>query len=537
MNFLSEMYKKKKIIIGIIILIGVFLLSGCGNKGTSSNGKDTLYIGMTNTPDSFNPLFNPGIAGRFSIRFMYDTLLGMPEPNKFTPQLANSINTEDNQHFTITLNPNAKWTDGKPIIADDVIYTLNLIANPKVETTKGTYIKMLKGLDDKGKLLTGDTIPDLVAKDKHTVLFKTKTPIDPNYVKSMLGFEVYIVPKHVFEKIQPSEIANSEAATKPKVTSGAFKFVDYVTNDHIEYEANKEYYKGTPKLNKIFIRIMNGTSLVTELKSGNVQMAAGAGIGTVPVKDLDILKKDSKLVVKLAPSMSGQFLLANNEKFDVHFRRALTMAIDRKQIVDQLYKGASQMVPTMYTQASPVYDANLKDLPYDPVKAKQELAASAFDISKELVLQIPLGNTLREQTGDLVQQNLKAIGLNVKQQKLDFPAVLSNAKLGDYDLMLMGYVPTVEPEYSAYFIPGGGSNYSHTNDPELINMFLQAANITSMEQRKNAYFNIQKYMVDHQFVTVLDVPNDIIAQSKNLKGGIKDFWEGSLDDLYEWHFE
>lgn len=155
---------------------------------------------MFNAPDSFNPLFNPGIAGQFTIRFMYDTLLGMPEINKFTPQLANSIDTTDNQNFTIKLNEKAKWTDGKPVTADDVVFTFNLIANPKVETTKGSYINMLEGTDSVGKRPDGTPIPDLVAVDEHTVTFRTKKPVDPNYLKSMLGFEVYIVPKHVFEK-------------------------------------------------------------------------------------------------------------------------------------------------------------------------------------------------------------------------------------------------------------------------------------------------------------------------------------------------
>jgi len=539
MGILTWLCKKKILILGASMLILTSFLSGCGGNKGGAGKSDTLYIGLTNAPDSFNPIFNPGIAGQFAIRFMYDTLLGMPEPNKFTPQLAESIETKDNQNYTIKLNPKAKWTDGKPITAEDVVYTFNLIANPKVETTKGTYINMLEGLDDKGKLTTGNAIPDLVAKDEHTVTFKTKSPVDPNYVKGFLGFKVFIVPKHVFETIDPATISNSDAATKPTVTSGPFKFVTYVTNDHVEYTANKEYYKGIPKLSRIFMRIMNGTNLVTELKSGNIQMAAGGGIGMVPVKDLDILKKDNKLIVKTVPGWGGQFLEVNNgnSAFNVKFRRAITMAINRQQIVDQLFKGTAKLVPTIYTMPSPVYDKNIEMLPYDPEKAKQELAESGFDTSKELTLQVPIGNVLREQSADLIQQDLKAIGLNVKQQKLDFPTVLGNAKKGDYELLLLGYGVTVDPDYSSYFIPGGSNNYPHTNDPKLTNMMLKAAAITSADERKAAYIKIQEYMRDNQFLTSLYVGDEIIAQSKDLKGGIKDFWEGSLDDLATWSFK
>lgn len=543
MGLLSWIRKRKGLALAVCLALSVTMLAGCGSGskggGGSAGSKETLTIGMFNAPDSFNPLFNPGIAGQFTIRFMYDTLLGMPEINKFTPQLANSIDTTDNQNFTIKLNEKAKWTDGKPITADDVIFTFNLIANPKVETSKGSYINMLEGTDSVGKRPDGTPIPNLVAVDEHTVTFRTKKPVDPNYLKSMLGFEVYIVPKHVFEKIDPANISNSDAVTKPTVTSGTYKFVSYKTNDHVELAANEEYYKGSPKLKKVFIRIMNGTNLVTELKSGNVQLAASGGIGSVPVKDLDVLKKDSKLIVKTVPSLNTQYLEVNNSNpaFNVKFRRAVTMAIDRQKICDELYKGTAQIVPTVYTKVSPVYDESVKPLPYDPEAAKKELAESGFDTSKEITLQVPIGNVLREQSADLIQQNLQAIGLNVKQQKLDFPTVLGNAKKGDYEMMLLGYGLTPDPDYSNYFVPGGSNNFCHSDDPKLTEMMNNAASLPDAEARKAAYKEIQAYMRDNQFVTSLYETDQINVQSKNLVGGIKDFWEGSLDDLYQWHFE
>lgn len=537
MGVLHWIHKRKGLILGLTLILGAAVLSGCGNG--ASNKKDTLTIGMTNAPESFNPLFNPGTAGQFTARFMYDTLLGMPEPNKFTPHLADSFETQDNQIFTIKLNPKAKWTDGRSVTADDVVFTLNIIANPKVETSKGRYIMMLEGLNNVGKLEQGTEIPGLRAIDEHTVVLRTKRPVDPNYIKSLLGLEVYIIPKHIFEKIDPANISQSEAAMKPAVTSGAYTFVDYKTNDHVEFAANPEYYKGAPKLKKIFIRIMNGTNLVTELKSGNVQMAASGGIGTVPIKDLDILKKDPNLQVRTAPQFGGQYLEINNSNpaFNTQFRRAVTMAINRKRIVDDLYKGAAHIVPTIYSVASPAYDKSVDPLPYDPEKAKQELLASGFDVSKEITLQVPIGNVLREQSADLIQQDLQAIGLTVKQEKLDFPTILANGRKGNYEMMLFGYSLTVDPDYSAYFIPGSGNNISHTDDYALTGMLKQAASLPSTEQRNVVYSEIQKYMRDNQFVTSLYVPDDIHVQSKNLKGGISDFWEGSLDAIQDWHFE
>lgn len=542
MGLLSWLRAQTLLVLGVALLLGGALVSGCGSSKEEKTAakSDILYIGMANPPEFFNPFLNPGIAGKFSIRFMYDTLLGMPEPNVFTPALAESFESKDNQNYTIKINPKAKWTDGKPVTASDVAFTLNAIANPKVETSKRSYIKMLEGVNDQGLLVEGaSSIAGVVVVDDHTLTLKTKTPVDPNYLKGFLGFEVFIAPKHVFEKLEPAAIASSEAATKPAVTSGPFKFVAYKTNDHVEYEANSEYYQGAPKLKKIFIRIMNGTNLVTELKSGNIHMVAGGGIGIVPIKDLDMLKKDSKLVVKTAPALQGQYLDVNNSmpEFNTKFRQAITTAINRQQIVDQLYKGAAQLVPTIYTPASPVYDSSVASLPYDPAKAKQLLAESGFDASRELILSVPIGNVLREQSADLIQQDLKAIGLNVKQEKLDFPTLLARARKGDYQMILIGYALPIDPDYSSYFVPGGANNYAHTNDPKLTKMMLDAASMTSAEQRKAAYSEIQKYLNQQQFITSLYAQDYIIAQSKLLKGGLKEFWDGSLVNLHEWSLD
>ena len=540
MGILNFMRKKKLVTLGVAMVLGTMLLSGCGGKDTKTKAaSDTLYIGMSNPPEFFNPLVNPGVAGKFAIRFMYDSLLGMPEPNHFTPALADSFESKDNQNFVIKLNPKAKWTDGQPLTADDVVFTLNLIANPKVETSKGSFIKMLDGVDDDKKKKKGlSAIPVLVAVDANKKKKKTRVPVDPDYLKSFLGFEVFITPKHIFEKIEPAAIASSEAATHPTVTSGPFQFVTYKTNDYVEYKANPNYYKGAPKLNKVFIRLMNGTNLVTALKAGNIQMAAGGGVGIIPLKDLGILEKDSNLIVKTVPSFMSQFLDVNNSRpeYNVAFRKAVTTAINRKHIVDQLFKGKAQLIPTIYTPLSPVYDKSVQPLAYDVEKAKQLLKESGYDTSKPITLIVPIGNVLREQSADLIQQDLTAIGLTVKLEKLDFPTLLAKSRKADFDMLLIGLVPTVDPDYSSYFIPGASNNYAHINDPKLTEMMLAAASMTSAPERKAAYGKIQEYMRDGQFLTALYSADNIIAQTKNLKGGIIDYWDGSQSNLSDWEF-
>lgn len=541
----GSMRSKKLTVLGAALALGAsMLLAGCGGGSgtTSSDGgakkEKALTIGLNNAPAEFNPLATPDNAGHFTSRLMYDTLLGQPEPYKFTPHLAVSFETKDKQTYTVKLNPKAVWSDGKPITADDVIFTINLAAKPGVQTSFGRYIKFIEGLNNNGKLTSGDKIPSLKKIDDHTFEFKTKKPSDPNIIKSTIGFQVAIVPKHVFEKLEPKNIPTAPEVTSPKVFSGPYKFVKYVTNDHLELEANDKYVLGAPKIKKVFLTISKDINIVVNLKAGKITMNGSSGIGKIPVREVEGLKKDSKLDVKFNPATGSQVIIANNQKFDEHFRRGMAMAIDREKIKDQLLMGHAELTPTIYTKGNAAYDPNVKNLPFDLAKAKEELAKSAnFDPNKELILSVPLGNSIREQSSEIIAQNLQAAGMKIKISKMDFPTLIAKARKGEFDLVLIGPAQSAEPDYGMYFTPGSMSNWCQTDDPELVQMFVEGTEKTDFADRKKIYSKVQQYLTDKQYMTMLYNEENIVAQDKSLVGGLKPYWEGSLDDIYKWEFK
>ncbi|QQP70770.1 ABC transporter substrate-binding protein [Carnobacterium sp. CS13] len=537
----GKLVNKWKLAVGYLMILSV--LAACGtNVDTEKAGaskkvpSDILYMGLTNAPDSFNPLNTPGVSGRWTQRFFYDGLLEMPEPLTFEPALADSFETEDNQHYTIKLNQKAAWTDGTPITADDVVFTYNLIADPEVESVRGMAVSSLEGTNDVGKREAGLTeLPNLVAVDDKTVTLKTKTPVDPNYLKEILGFEIFIVPKHVLKDIPKKELANADFVTQPTVTSGSYKFVDYAKDDHLELVANEEYYKGAPEIKQLFIRIMNGTNLVTEFQSGGIQANAGGGIGVVPIQDVAILKEIDELTVDTNPSYSEQFALLNNDVFaDTSIRQAIAHAINRQQIVDSLLKSEGEVLESAYTSASPYKNEDLKPTPYDPEKAKAFIAESDFDMSQEIRLVVPIGNKVREQYANLIEQDLKAVGFNVVQTTYDFPTTLELAQKGEYDLMLMGYAFTVDPDVSTYFASHGASNYSSYNDPESDALLEAGKKATTFEERQEIYNEFQVLWQKEMYVLPLYSDSQFAVKRNELTGGAKEFWAGSLSDISEW---
>jgi peptide/nickel transport system substrate-binding protein len=280
---------------------------------------------------------------------------------------------------------------------------------------------------------------------------------------------------------------------------------------------------------------MNGTNLVTEFQSGGIHMAAGGGIGVVPVQDLEILRNDENIEVDANPGFNAQFMMINNETFNKDFRQALAYAIDRRLIVDSLLKGEGNILSSVYALASPYMNEDLKPIEQDVEKAKELLAASGFDTSKEIELIVPIGNKVREQSASLIQQDLEAIGLKIKQTTYDFPTVMSTIKTGEFDLCLIGFGYTVEPDMSTYYASTGSMNFGMINDAHLDELIEKGTSLTSFDERKEVYDEFQQYMQDNTFILGLYSDYQIATKNKMLNGGITSYWSGSLSEIQNWN--
>ncbi|GAB2491598.1 ABC transporter substrate-binding protein [Alkalibacterium psychrotolerans] len=495
----------------------------------------TLMIGLTNAPDSFNPFYRPGVAGTWIQRFFYDSLLVMPEADSFEPGLA-TIETDDNQVFTVTVNADANWSDGEPVTANDVAFTLNTIADPEAETTLGTSVAMIQGADSSGVREEGsDELSGVEVVDDKTLTITTKNPVDLNYLSEFLGFNVLIAPEHVFGDIDVVDIPNSEAATMPSVFSGAYQFVEYDTDNYVHLEANPDYFKGAPQIETVYARVMNGTALITEFQAGNLHMTAGGGIGMVPVQDISLLEDIDGLVVDENPSFNGQYMIINNERFDdPQVRQAFAHAFNRELTVDNLLGGRGEVLSSTYSSASPYKDEDVTPLEYDPDLAREMLEDAGFDFDTPLTFVVPTGNAIREQNGDLIEQWLTEIGVEVDQQTYDFPTWLAMANDLDYDIGLMGWGHTVDPNIASYVQTGGASNNMGISDPEIDRLLEEGMAGTTYEERFETYSELQKYLQEQMPVVPLYSDSQFGVRVDYLNGGINEYWAGSLHDLHEW---
>ena len=275
--------------------------------------------------------------------------------------------------------------------------------------------------------------------------------------------------------------------------------------------------------------------MLTEFQAGNLHMAAGGGIGMVPVQDISLLEDIDGLVVDEFPSLNGQYMLINNERFDnPQVRRAFAHALNRQLTVDNLLEGRGEVLSSTYSSASPYKDEDLEPLEYDPELAREMLEEAGFDFDTPLEFVVPTGNVVREQNGDLIEQWLTEIGVEVNQSNYDFPTWMAMANDLDYDIGLIGWAHTADPNIASYLQTGSTSNSLGVADPVIDDLLEQGLSGTNFEERFPVYAELQQHLQDEMPMVPLYSDFHFGVRVDYLNGGIKEYWAGSLHDLHEW---
>lgn len=507
--------------------------------GGGAGSGQALVIGTINPPASFNPINQTDVGGQWANEFLFERLLVQPEALNFQPALADSFESEDSQNYTITLNPDATWSDGEPVTAEDVAFTLNLIAHPDSLTHLGSNISALEGVDAvTGKLPEGETeIPGVNVVDELTVELTTKAPVDQNYVFELLGTRISILPEHHLGDIPPAEFGDSDFATLPDLFSGPYTLENYTEGVSIEYAARDDYFRGGPEIDSVVVRIMPAANLAGDLQAGAIHMNTGGGIGNIPVNDVGTVEALENVTTRIDPTLGVQFVYFNVENVsDVEIRQAVAQAINREQIVDQLLQGRGEIVDGVYSSQHPYLDTDLPLIEYDPDAASDLLEGSSYDGSPIRLL-VPTGNLVREQSANIIVQNLEAIGLNVEQSNVDFPTLLSMAQSGDYDMLLVGNSFNVDPDMTPMLGSEGASNYMNYASAENDDLLARGAAEPDPEVRFEIYSELQAlWQHDLPYFSLYSDHAASVVSNEIAVGGPAPFWRGSLADLNQWAF-
>jgi len=523
----------------LVTCLFLFLTVQVYSNGQSEK-QDLTVVSMAipSTWDTLMPLNTTSAYSDAIFDLIFDRLLVIRQDGSYESRLAEKYEVSENSdEIVFYLNKNARWHDGEPVLAEDVVFTFQVAAHPESQVIRKSRMVYFKGTDE-----SGAAYPDelkIEAIDNHTVRMKLKTPMDPETIFALVNRDMYIIPKHILKDIPMNEIAGHEFWSNPTVGSGPCILSDMISGERIEMDANKNYHLGAPDFDRLIVRVVPSTNFLAGLMSGEIDIIGGGNFASIPLKDWELTKKQDNLIKKSLPSLAYQYMAINTSKdyFSQEIRQAINIAINRDLMIDQLMKGEGEAAIGPLSQSHKYFNNNMLPIEYNVEKAKEILKSSGFDTSREHLMLVPKGNIIRENSAPLLQQDLAKIGIKVKIQTLDFPTLLSSVRKGDYDFALIGSAGSLDPHESVTLVTvGDPCNFAHVSDTTLGDIGNRGMRATNFTERKKVYDEYQITLKKQVPMTWLYFQNNLYAYNNRLSNvHVEDFFANAC--VWEWEVE
>lgn len=505
------------------------------SSDTAASGEKIINVGVTNTIGSINPLLlNGGEINKYATGLMFLPLMELDADLNFEGMLADSITTEDNKNFIVHIDDAATWSDGTPVTADDVVYTALRLASPVIGNTAMMYY-VFEGVGDDGFVEEGaESIDGIQKVDDKTVQFTTKEEMPITTFENSYARYLLTLPKHVIKQYSEEELSTAEWFNHPDVVSGPFIVTDFDVDHYISYEANKDYWKGAPKIDKLNIKIVDGSQLYAGLQSGEIDITQQT-MSDIPQEDYESVEAlDNVDVVYGSPVTNQSVFIQTKNVPDVKVRQAMLYAIDRQQILEELLNGHGEIVDGFLSSASPFYDDSLTPVSYDPEKAKTLLEEAGWDGSQTIRFYVNSGDSTFVNAASIIAAEWAAVGIKAEIQTVDFATLMSVAGTEDYDVLAVQYTyAPVDPYPDVAWLLGGEGSWTGYSD-DTLNEALTKSQLTSdPEETKELFSVVDKKVQEDVPMFSAYVISAQGAVSKRITGAAPSVY-GFFNDVQNW---
>jgi oligopeptide-binding protein OppA len=431
--------------------------------------KDSPLVGIFN-----QAMYKDAYDGDIIDWFLGSYILDIDENFEVTDTGIATLSVDpENKKATIKIKDGMKWSDGQPIVADDIIYTYEVIGNKEYTGVRySDESAKIVGMEDY-KAGKASTISGIKKVDDKTVEISFKEMGQGIYTGGN-GMERYAMPKHYLKDVPIKELEKSEKIRSKVVVAGPYTISSIVPGESIELKGNPYYFKGKPKTDKVTIQVVNSQTITAAMKSGKYDIVLDIPTELYKTyKDLDNIDTlgrqelyYSYLGFKMGKydKTKGENVVNPNSKMaDLKLRQALAYGLDIKQMVKAFYDGlrekATSSVPPVFEK---YYPKDLAGFPYDPEKAKKLLDEAGYkDVNGdgyredkngkpfEIKIAAMSGGDIAEPLVQFYIQQWKEIGIK---------GVLATGRLIEFN-SFYDKVEADDPEIDVYFAAWGvGTN-------------------------------------------------------------------------------
>ncbi len=461
---------------------------------------NTLVMIIESSPTNLDPRVGFDAQSERIDALIFDDLLRRDQHLNVKPALAESWDVPNPLTYIFHLRHGVKFQDGRPLTSRDVKWTFDSLLQGKVRSTKATVYRFIDHID---------TPAD------YTVVFHLNQPFSAllwNVSDGAIG-------------IVPYGSTGEEMATHP-IGSGPFCFVSAQLDRDVVLERNNHYWGTEPKLARIrFAVVPDDTTRALELRKGSADVESNA----LTFDMVEALKKDPSLQVLSAPGTIQQYFAFNLRDpilRDVRVRQAIAYAVDRRPMIQYLWRDYARPAVSLLPPESWAYDGDVAKYDYDPARARELLDAAGYPavngVRFHLTMKTSTEETTRLMTA-VLQQQLRAVGIALDIRTFEFATFYSDVTRGAFQFYSLRWVGGNEdPDIFRYVFdssqfPPNGANRGYYSNPQVDELIAQAREETDQEKRKQAYDQIQQILAEQLPYINLWYFDNVIVASKRVR--------------------
>ncbi len=479
-----------------LIFLGLSLfLTGCGSETKEEKVNNSVVVSQGSKPKSLDPNMYNEIPALTITEQIFNTLLKIDENGNIVPELAESYEYLTPTELLIKLKQGVKFHNGDVMTAKDVAFSINRMLDKPAS-------KVMIEAIDKIEIVDDYTIKLKLSKPSSPLLFGLAHPLT-----AILNEKDTLAKKDVI-------------ATAPMGT-GPYKFIEWGSGEKIELVAFDDYFEGRPKIDALTYRaITENSSRLAALETGEVDIAYN-----MDAIDSGIIEKNPELQLISKPTTSTEYITFNNTKAPFNnedFRKAVNYALNKESMSESIFMGKAKPANSIINPNVFGHSDSVAGYPYNLEKAKEYLKKSGIE-NPSFTLFVN-DNTTRLQLAQIIQANLKEIGIEMTIETLEWGTYLQKTAQGEHQALLGGWVSGTS-DADIVFFPllhssshGGAGNRAFYTNKKLDEIIEKARLVSNPEERKAFFYEGQEILQEDAPFGLLLYKNENIGLNKRVKG-------------------
>jgi len=477
-----------------MFLAALFPLFSCSAKPDPN----TLVMIIESSPTNLDPRIGIDAWSERIDNLIFDDLLSRGNDLNVAPGLAEKWEVPDPLTYMFHIHRGATFHDGRPLTSRDVKWTFDSLLQGKIRSTKAAVYKYVDHIE---------------APDEITVVFHLKEP-DATLLWNLSDGAIGIVP-----------YGSGDEITLHPIGSGPFKFVSAETDREVIIERNDQYWGDKAKLARVrFAVVPDETTEALELRKGSGDVA----INSLTPDTVVTLGKNPNLTVMNGPGTRLAYLgfnLRDPILKDVRVRQAIAYALDRKPMIEYLWRDEAEPARSILPTQSWAYNGSVPAYDHDPEKAKQLLDAAGYPVGNDDVrFHITMKTSTDANTRLMVavmQQQLREVGISLDIRSFEFATFFSDVQHGAFQMYGLRWIGGNEdPDIFEYAFhsskfPPNGANRNYYSNPKVDALIDKARQEIDPKVRKALYDQVQSILAqDLPYINLWYLDNVLVHTNR-----------------------